>query len=187
MYLIVGLGNPGKKYEKTRHNVGFRIIDAIKGRCDFYGWQTRKECSAILSDGKISQEKIILCKPQIFMNNSGDAVKCLIKILGLDAEKLIVVHDDTDLPLGKIKIVKNRGSAGHQGVNSVIKALGAKDFVRFRIGTGTKNIKKTKDFVLQKFSRAEERILKKVTATAIRATELAFKEGITRAMTEYNK
>ena len=117
MILIVGLGNPGKKYQKTRHNVGFRVIDQL---------------------GFLSLKEVILVKPKTFMNLSGKSVKNLLKTYHLKPSNLIVIHDDTDLPLGKIKISKNRGAAGHKGVESIIKEMGTKNFVRLRVGVKPK-------------------------------------------------
>ena len=142
MILIVGLGNPGKKYEKTRHNVGFMVIDELK----------KKELS----------NKVKLLKPEIFMNSSGTAVSNLMSFYKIKPKNLLIIHDDIDLPIGKIRIVKNRGSAGHKGVQSIIKKLGTKDFHRIRIGicptkSKPKNIER---FVLEKFIKSEEKILK---------------------------
>ncbi len=167
MFLIVGLGNPGKKYERTRHNIGSRIIDEL----DF-----------------LSGEKIILSKPKTFMNLSGKAIKPLIKKYKIKPDNLIVIHDDIDLPLGKIRIVKNRGAAGHKGVESIIKELKTKDFVRFRIGILPKSgkPKNPENFVLQKFNKEEEKIVKEVIKKTAEAIEMAIKEGVEKAMSKYN-
>ena len=145
--LIVGLGNPGKKYKNTRHNVGFKAIDELK---------------------KQKLEGAVLAKPKTFMNQSGRAVREMIRNLKLEIRNLIVVHDDIDLPLGKFKIQKSRGAAGHKGVQSIINELKTKDFWRIRIGicpkTGKpKNVEK---FVLQKFTREEEKTIKEVIKKA---------------------
>jgi len=141
--LIVGLGNPGKKYKQTRHNVGFMVIDALKK--------------------KISGKNIVLLKPQTFMNNSGKTVKKIIRNLKFEIRNLVVIHDDIDLPLGTIRVSKNVGSAGHKGVQSIIDELGTQNFTRIRIGIQPKP-KKPKDvekFVLQKFTKGEEKIIEK--------------------------
>lgn len=155
MILIVGLGNPGKKYKKTRHNVGHLLIDEFPKRRNF-----------------------IIAKPQTFMNESGKAVKALVKFYKIKLESLWVVHDDIDLPIGTIRISKNRGAAGHKGVQSIIKELKTKDFWRIRIGiqpkTGKpKNVEK---FVLQKFEKEEEKILKGAIKEAIKEIELRNKK-----------
>jgi PTH1 family peptidyl-tRNA hydrolase len=143
MKLIVGLGNPGEKYRKTRHNIGFMVIDA-------------------LADQK--SDDFVLEKPGTFMNESGKAVKKLLANSKFSAADLVVVHDDIDLPLGEFKISFGRGSAGHKGVQSIIDALGTKDFQRIRIGICPEIGKpeKVEEFVLKKFTKEEEMVLKKV-------------------------
>jgi len=191
MILIVGLGNPGKKYEKTRHNVGFMIIDEIARNFQFPTFNFQKKFNAQISERKIADRKIILAKPQTFMNNSGQTVKSLIKELinknnkrntsamaEVLRQSLWVIHDDIDLPLGKIKIVKNRGSAGHKGVESIIKELKTKNFVRFRIGIcpKTDKPKNPEKFVLQKFNKGEEKIVKEVIKKTSAAVEFSLKD-----------
>jgi len=141
--LIVGLGNPGKEYQGTRHNVGHAIIDELE---------------------KKNLNDFILAKPGTFMNQSGRAVKKLIKNYKLEIKNLVVAHDDIDLPLEEFKIQKGRGAAGHKGVQSIIDELGTKDFWRVRIGICPKigKPKNVDDFVLQDFTKDEEAVLKKV-------------------------
>lgn len=148
MILIVGLGNPGKKYEKTRHNVGFRVVDEL---------------------AKQKTREFIIAKPQTFMNNSGKAIKALLNFYKTEPENLWVIHDDIDLPLGKFKISKGRGSAGHKGVQSIINELKTKDFWRVRIGICPKagKPKEVEKFVLQNFTKQEEKTIKEVIEGAI--------------------
>ena len=174
MILIIGLGNPGKKYLKTRHNIGFRIIDEFAKKNNFSEFSSVKKADSLVSQTIFNSreaisDKIILAKPQTFMNNSGKAVKMLIKNRDLNSKNLIVIHDDIDLALGKIRISKNRGSAGHKGVESIIKEIGTKNFTRIRIGIKPEQKTKveTEKFVLQKFLKDEEKIVKKTTQTAI--------------------
>lgn len=143
MKLIVGLGNPGKKYERTRHNIGSRVIGELK---------------------LLDLKNVVLIKPATFMNESGAAVKKLIKNHKLKIEDLTVIHDDIDLPAGQFKISRNRGSAGHKGVQSIIKELGTKNFERVRIGICPLLGKPeaVEKFVLQNFTKSEEKILKDV-------------------------
>jgi len=185
--IIIGLGNPGKLYEKTRHNVGFRVVDALKRHYLFSPWKISETYCAFISVGKIAGKKVVLAKPYTFMNNSGKTAKKLTANYKLPTANLLVIHDDISLSLGTLRIVKNRGSAGHQGVNSIIESLGTKDFVRLRIGTGRKTIKNVKEFVLQKFTPAEEKILKKVITKSLAVVELALQDSLSRAMTEYNE
>jgi len=168
MILIVGLGNPGKKYAKTRHNIGFRVVDELKS---------------------LNLKRVILVKPKTFMNLSGKAVKSLMTKYKVPPLNLWVIHDDIDLPLGKIRISVGRGAAGHKGVESIIKELGTKNFVRFRIGIcpkagKPKNIEK---FVLQKFNKEEEKIVKEVIKKTAKAIEFSLKAGLEKAMSKYNK
>lgn len=190
MTLIVGLGNPGKKYQNTRHNVGFMVIDNFAGKNDFPEFRLSKKFKAEISEGAIDNEKIILAKPQTFMNNSGKSVKAIFNFQ-FSNKKLIIIHDDLDLPLGKIKITKNRGSAGHKGVQSIIDELGTKNFFRFRIGIKTKQtdgtVYRSEDFVLEKFTKEEEKILKQVIKKTCKAIEISANEGVEKVMAEYNK
>ena len=155
--LIVGLGNPGKKYKNTRHNVGFQVVDKFAKENDFPEFKLSKRYNSLISE----KENIVLVKPQTFMNESGKAVKALLK--NTMKTVLVVIHDDIDLPLGKIRISKNRGAAGHKGVESIIKEIGTKDFTRFRIGiqSKTEKPKNVEKYVLQKFGK-EEKIIKQV-------------------------
>ncbi len=165
MIIIVGLGNPGKKYKNTRHNVGFQAIDEFARENNFPEFRLSKKYNSLISE----KENIVLVKPQTFMNNSGLAIKKIIQNSKFKIQNSIVIHDDIDLPLGKIRISKNRGSAGHKGVESIIREIGTKDFTRFRIGITpasakasagkAKNIEK---YVLQKFDKEEEKIIKQV-------------------------
>ncbi len=143
MILIVGLGNPGQKFQKTRHNIGFRVVDE-------------------LAENKTGQ--FMIAKPQTFMNESGRAVKKLVAKFKIPTANLWVVHDDIDLPLGKFKISQGRGSAGHKGVQSIINELKTKDFNRVRIGICPKTgkPKTVEKFVLQNFTKEEETVLKEV-------------------------
>ena len=189
MLLIVGLGNPGKKYEKTRHNVGRLVVSnwqQVEGLPDF---KFEKKFNALISEGIFGEEKVVLAKPQTFMNLSGKFIKSLTKNYKLQTTNLFIVHDDIDLPLGKIKIVKNRGAAGHRGVESIIKELKEKIFIRLRIGIQPKNgkPKNVEKFVLQKFNKEEEKIVKEVIKKTIEAFETIIKEGLQKAMSKYNK
>lgn len=191
MMLIVGLGNPGKKFQKTRHDLGFRIIDEFARNYKFPDFKLEKKFLAKISQGEIGGQKIILAKPQTFMNESGKAIKLLVTGYSLLVTNLWVIHDDIDLPLEKTKIVKNRGAAGHKGVQSIIDELGTKNFVRFRIGIKpipyTLNPKILKTFVLQKFNRKEEKILKEVIKKTCLAIKMILKKGLENTMSKFNK
>lgn len=191
MILVVGLGNPGKKYEKTRHNIGFLVADGFQRKNNFPKFKFFKELSSLISEGKLNDKKINLAKPQTFMNLSGKGAKLLLTFYGMPIANLWVIHDDIDLPLGKIKIVRNRGAAGHKGVQSIIDNLGTKNFVRFRVGIKPKwthgLVHGTTRFVLEKFTKDEEKILKEVISKTIKAIQLSLKEGVEKAMSLYNE
>jgi PTH1 family peptidyl-tRNA hydrolase len=173
MILIVGLGNPGTEYKNTRHNIGARIVDELRSSSRFANARVNKE--------------VVLAGPQTYMNESGKYVKLLIKRYKLNASNLVVIHDDIDLPLGIIKIVKNRGAAGHKGIESIMKELGTKNFIRFRIGINHGSVYNAKTFVIQRFTKEEEIILKEVIEKTIEAVEMMAQEGPEKTMNAYNK
>ena len=206
MQLIIGLGNPEKKFENTWHNIGFIIIEKLQSKLeDFSHWEKEKNLSSEISKGIINNEKIILAKPLTFMNLSGKAVKLLLsyffnsKIKEL-SKHLWIIHDDIDLPLGKIKIVKNRGTAGHKGLESIIKELKIskknlglsqeeiKNFVRFRVGIQPKNgkPKNMENFVIKKFNNKDKETIKEIIEKTTEAIEFSLKQNIDRAMNKFN-
>ncbi len=185
MILIIGLGNPGEKYAKTWHNIGFLTIDKFKEENNFPDFEVSKKFKSLISDAFLKREKIILSKPETFMNNSGEAVRLLTKFF--KPNQLIVIHDEIDIPLGEIKISKNRGPAGHKGVMSIIKEIGSQDFIRIRIGVKPKNeIKEVEKFVLKKIGRKEEKIVSRSLKTAIEAIKLILDKGLEESMNRYN-
>jgi peptidyl-tRNA hydrolase, PTH1 family len=160
MKLIIGLGNPGKKYKYTRHNAGFIILDELKNKYSLPDFTFEKKFKAEISKGIINNIETVLAKPQTFMNNSGEAVRLIIDFYKLKPEDLIIIHDDVDIEFGKVKPTDNSGAAGHNGVQSIIDAIGTQKFQRFRIGTlGDEKRKELRipidDFVLQNFSNDE--------------------------------
>src|SRR3989344_1644609 len=200
--IIIGLGNPGKKFENTRHNVGFMAVDKFAEKNNFPDFKLSRLQSNRGSSTKSGQKKsdalvsengdIILAKPQTFMNNSGLAVKSLIKNLKLKIKNyIIVVHDDIDLPVGKIKIVKDRGSAGHKGVESIIKAVGNENLIRLRIGirpaSAMASAGKAKKIVLKNFSKEEQKIINEVIFKTAEAIDSLLKNGLEKTINEYNK
>jgi len=183
------LGNPGKKYEKTPHNVGFRVVDEFVRKNNFPAFKLSKKFKALISEGVFNNKKIILAKPQNFINLSGKAVRKIVLNYKLKATNVFVVHDDIDLPLVKIRISKGRGSAGHKGVQSIINELGTKNFVRFRVGIQPKlgKPKNPENFVLQPFNKEENKILKEVVKKTAEAVEAVLKKGLEMAMNKFNK
>lgn len=170
MKLIVGLGNPGKKYNHTRHNIGFEVVlkfreNRQKSGSEFSPWKNEKRFKAEISKSEFKGDKIILALPQIFMNNSGESVKELSLFYKIKPNDILIIHDDIDIKLGEFKIQKNRGSAGHNGVESIINELGSKDFNRIRIGIRDEEAQgkmPTEKFVLEKFTSEESGTLKKL-------------------------
>ena len=186
--IIVGLGNPGNKYRNTRHNIGFRIVDEFAKENNFPKFKLSKKFNSLTSENIFNDKKVILAKPQTFMNQSGKAAASLISFYKIEGLNFIVFHDDIDLLLGKFKIVKNRGSAGHKGVESIIKKIGNKDFTRFRIGVQPKKgkPKNAEKFVLQKFTKAEEKAIEKVIKAISKTTEFLITEGLEKTMNQCN-
>jgi len=190
-YIIVGLGNPDKKYENTRHNAGRIVLEGFREKNKFPEWEFNKKANAL-----ISEDEATLVLPETYMNKSGTSVKKFIKNKD-EFENLIVVHDDLDLPLGKFKIVFNRGSAGHKGVESIIDALGTKEFTRVRIGIVSpklnakegivsSDVGDANDFVLKKFTEAELKQLNNVSKKVGEALLSIIKDGREHAMNKYN-
>ncbi len=169
MILIVGLGNPGLKFKNTRHNIGFEILDQIRKNGDFSVWENKKRLKTKLCIGEYGDKKLILAKPQTFMNNSGEAVKPLTAFYKISPDELWIVHDDIDLEFGKIRIKNESGSGGHKGIESIISLLGNKNFKQLKIGILNKAKSKidTKKFVLQKFTKEESKQLKNIKEEAI--------------------
>lgn len=189
MFLIIGLGNPGKIYQNTRHNVGKLAVKHWQEVIGFPDFKFQKIFNAFVSRGIFKQKSVALALPETFMNNSGKVVKVLTKTYQVKPGDLIIVHDDIDLPLGKIRIVKNRGGAGHKGIESVIRELKTKNFVRFRIGIRPPEIKKVRNvegFVLQKFSKRERETVEIAIQKTVEAIETVLREGLGKAMGKYN-
>lgn len=179
MLVIVGLGNWEAKYQDTRHNIGFLVLDRlVLSAFPEKGWQKNARTNCLV----IKTDRFLLAKPQTSMNLSGQEIKKLIDFYKIDSRNLLIVHDDLDLELGEIKISKNQGSAGHRGVRSVIKVLGIKDFWRARIGIGrpkeNQNKEQIVNFVLNKFFKDEEKALARTLEEATDLLLLAIEKGI---------
>jgi len=187
MFLIIGLGNPGEQFQNTRHNIGRETVIAFQKHARLCEWMHEKKYRAQLSEGTIGKEKIIIAIPDTLMNASGHAVAPLVKALKVKPVNLIVIHDDADLVFGAGKMSFGKRSAGHKGVESVIRALATRDFWRIRIGIGDQRNTPAEKLVLRKFKPQELRLVKRITQHAISALELITAEGPRRAMTEYNK
>ena len=185
--LIVGLGNPGNKYAQTRHNVGFDLLDSLAKRWQI-GFSDRKQFQGIYGEGIGSHNtKIRLLKPQTFMNLSGQSVRSTIDWFKLSPESVLVVYDDLDLPLGKIRLRLSGSAGGHNGIKSMISHLGTQNFPRVRIGIGKScGEQDTISHVLGKFSTIETPIINDVIYLVNDAIEMSLKQGMEKAMSLYN-
>jgi len=186
---IVGLGNPGEKFKNTRHNAGFIVIDKFAEKNNFPNFVFSKKSNALISEEEFNSKKIILAKPQTFMNESGKTIKSLIQNSKFKIQNsVVVIHDDIDLLFDTIKIVKGRGSAGHKGVESIIKEIKTNDFIRIRIGIMPKIGKpqNPEDFVIKNFSKEEKRKLEGIVEKAVEVIKTLINEGLERTMNEYN-
>jgi len=185
MKLILGLGNPGKRYQKNRHNLGFWVIDSLARKLKINIKTERYK--SLFGRGRIGKKRIILAQPLTFMNDSGAAAASLIRSLKFPLKNLVVVCDDIDLPLGKIRIRKKGGSGGHKGLESIIQYLRSNGFPRLRIGIGRppKGMD-PKKYVLQDFTKEENLLVKKAIDKAEEALIFLVGKGITSAMNKYN-
>jgi peptidyl-tRNA hydrolase, PTH1 family len=188
MKLIIGLGNPGKKYEKTWHNLGFVAAGKIAENLSAKKLQLEKKFQAEIAVTKTLGEKIIIAKPQTFMNESGRAVALIANYYKIGRPDIIVIHDDLDLPLGKIRLTKNSSAGGHNGVRSIIETLSGQDFIRVKIGVATEKTKKigTADYVLNKIGFWDSRKSREATENAAKAAIALLSEPIEKVMNDYN-
>jgi PTH1 family peptidyl-tRNA hydrolase len=184
--LVVGLGNPGNEYERTRHNVGFEIVEELATR---HGGRLRKgKEKALVDEVRIGGSRVALAEPQTYMNDSGMSVGPLVRRFGVeDMARLVIVHDELDLPLGRMKIKVGGGLAGHNGLRSIRDHLRTTDFVRIRIGVGKPVTKEQgADHVLSKVGKADGRILVEMVQLGADAVETILSPGVDEAMTRYN-
>lgn len=200
-FLIVGLGNPGRLYEKTRHNIGFMALDRLAERLGEKGWRYEMKAMTLKAvyvgrPGGDSPEtaevepagrRLILAKPQTYMNASGQAVGSLRRFYKVGLEHVLVVYDDVDLPLGTLRLRPGGGSGGHKGMKSIIESLGSEAFPRLRMGIGRPPGRmEAADYVLGRFSRGEEATVEEMLSRAVEATLTFIGEGLEKAMNRYN-
>lgn len=191
MKLIIGLGNPESKYSGTRHNLGFNVLDELVRKLNLMDWVKEEKFKAEL----IKTPELILAKPQTFMNNSGMAVKLLADYYKIPAEEIIVIHDELDLPLGKIKVRLGGAGAGHHGVESLINLLNTDQFIRVRLGIGNLKTQSSEHkgqalnvekFVLEPFTSKESSPVKHMIKRTIKALEIILERGIIEAQNQFN-
>ena len=181
--LVVGLGNPGPEYEGTRHNIGFALVDQMAQSAALKWSRERKLRSKVASDSS----RLILAKPLTYMNLSGNAVSRIARLHGLDPDQILIVYDDVDLPIGKIRFRASGSAGGHNGIKSIIEYLDTKDFPRLKIGIGSADESEGMvDHVLGRFSEEEWKELEKVLANAVDGVNCALSSGLDTAMNRFN-
>lgn len=184
-YLLIGLGNPGREYKDSRHNFGFMLIDLLAVRLNARGMKLQSK--AIVTSTLYEEHKIILAKPQTYMNLSGQSVQGLLNFYKLPIENLLVAHDDLDIPFGTIRIRPGGGPGGQRGMASTIEKLGTKDFPRLRLGIGRPPGRmESKDYVLQNFSKEDQKILPELLDRAADAALEFVSNGLNASMNKYN-
>ncbi len=181
MKLIVGLGNPDKEYDKTRHNVGFMVIDNYLGSVN---WSNK--FNALYCEKVINGEKIIFVKPLTYMNNSGNAVGEFVRYFNIDNKDILVIQDDLDLNVGDYKLKMHSSSGGHNGIKSIIASLGNQDFPRLKVGIGSVKKDEVIDYVLGRFSKSELEVLNELFNTFDKIINSFINEGIDKTMNVYN-
>lgn len=191
MKIIAGLGNPGDKYEKTRHNVGFMCVDILKKVFGFDEWKLNKKFNAEIAEGTYENEKIVLVKPQTYMNASGEAVQKVVNFYNVPMTDLWIIYDDVDLPLGKIRVRADGAPGSHNGMKSVVELLGSQDFPRIRIGIESRGESASKEqeiasFVLHPFLKEEKGTAEEAVKNAVDALVLALNSGLQAAQDKYN-
>ena len=185
MKIIAGLGNPGDQYRMTRHNMGFLVLDALAGEAGIA--VQKKKFEALLGDGRLGSHRVLLVKPQTFMNLSGQSVRQVVDFYQKTAEDLIVVHDDLDLPFGTVRIKVGGGDGGHKGIRSIMDHLGGGTFTRVRLGIGKPPFKDdTEHYVLQTFPKADLETLAEVVRKACEAIREILDSGVRPAMNRFN-
>lgn len=184
MYVIAGLGNPGKKYENTRHNMGFITIDQLAEKHNIKA--DKLKFKALVGEGRIAGQKVLLVKPQTYMNLSGESIREVMNFYKLEPENLIVIYDDIDIEAGTLRIRKFGSAGTHNGMKSVVYQLQSDRFPRIRLGIGSQKKGDLVDFVIGGFSKEEVPLLEEAVENAVLAVECIIEEGIDKAMNQYN-
>jgi PTH1 family peptidyl-tRNA hydrolase len=187
LHLIAGLGNPGPDYAATRHNIGFVLADRLAAGWKA-AWKMERKFSARLARAERAGQRVILCQPQTFMNESGVAVGALGRFYQLPVQRILVVVDDADLPLGQIRLRPEGSSGGHHGLESIERQLGSRGYPRLRLGIGRRadDVREITDYVLGRFSADERLVMAEVLARASQQVECWLSDGIAKAMNDFN-
>ena len=184
MKVIVGLGNPGAQYENTPHSVGFEAVDRIAASIGA-NWELKKSFNALMARGTFAGLPVMLVKPQTYMNLSGEAVAPIVKYNNATAADLLVIQDDIDLPVGRIRVRKNGSCGGHNGIRNIIERLGTPEFARLKLGVG-KDRSNVIAHVLGKFDPASRKVMDRVVEESVKAAEAILRQGPDRAMNAFN-
>ena len=187
MYIIAGLGNPGKEYENTRHNIGFDVIDRLAEEENIAVMESKHK--ALIGKGYVAGQKVILAKPQTFMNLSGESIREIVDYYKVDdTTELIVISDDISLDVGQLRIRKKGSAGGHNGIKHIIQQLGTQNFVRIKVGVGAKPKGwDLADYVLGRFDKDDRALVEEAQERACKAVELILTDSVDAAMNEYNK
>lgn len=185
MYIIAGLGNPTKEYDRTRHNVGFAVIDELAGR--YHIDVSERKHRAFCGKGVIEGQKVLLMKPQTFMNLSGESLRAAVDYYKVSLEELIVIYDDISLQPGQLRIRLKGSAGGHNGIKNIIAHLGTQEFARIKVGVGEKPPRMDlKDYVLSRFSKGEQELMDQAFCEAAQAAVMMICDGADRAMNHFN-
>ena len=185
MYIIAGLGNPGKEYENTRHNIGFDVIDRLAEEENIAVMESKHK--ALIGKGYVAGQKVILAKPQTFMNLSGESVRAAADFYKVDPEHIIIVYDDISLDVGQLRIRKKGSAGGHNGIKNIIAHLGTQEFPRIKVGVGDKPKKMDlADYVLSRFSKEDRAVMEDAFREAAGAVEMMIIQGADAAMNQFN-
>ncbi len=187
LWMVVGLGNPGRQYEDTRHNIGFMVLDALAEREGGFYWKSSNRFEAVYAKGSYAREGVVLVKPQTYMNLSGRAVQPLAHFYGVDVDRIIAIHDDVDLEPGRLKVKCGGGAGGHKGIRSMAGTLGSPAFYRVRCGVGRPDRGDVTNYVLNGFFEEELEQLKEQKDKATRAIACLITRGLKETMNRFNR
>ena len=185
MHVVVGLGNPGARYEGTRHNIGFEVVEFLARHHEIA--LKEKKFKAHFGRGRVGAEPVMLVCPQTFMNRSGDSIGPLVGFYKLKPDSVVVIHDDLDLPIGVVKLKSGGGHGGHNGLRDLVSKLGTANFQRVRVGIGRpQGPMATSDWVLSRWASSQQGLLQRIHERAAEATVALLKQGVTEAMNQFN-
>lgn len=187
LWMVVGLGNPGRQYEDTRHNIGFMVLDAMAQREEALYWKSSNRFEAVYAKGSLARQGVVLVKPQTYMNLSGRAVQPLAHFYSVDVDRIIAIHDDVDLEPGRLKVKCGGGDGGHKGIRSMTGTLGSPAFYRVRCGVGRPQKGDVTNFVLNEFYPEELEQVREQMDKAARAVACLMTRGLKEAMNRFNR